>query len=41
MTELEILLCVGTFITSFAVGFINAGLGDPLGLAKLGLTPHR
>jgi hypothetical protein len=32
MTELEILLCVGAFLASFAIGWVNAALGNPLGL---------
>lgn len=35
MTEAEIMLCVGAVIASFAVGWIDAALGDPLGLRKL------
>lgn len=41
MTEFEILLCVGIFIASFAVGYVNAAKGDPLGLAKIGLLPRQ
>ena len=40
MTEIEILACVGTFVASFGVGYMNASLGDPLGLGKLGLLPR-
>jgi hypothetical protein len=32
MTDFMILMCVGTFLASFAVGFGNAALGDPLRL---------
>lgn len=40
MTELMI-LSVGTFIASFAIGFIYAELGDPLGLGRIGLFPRQ
>jgi hypothetical protein len=40
MTEIEMIACVGTFVASFGVGYVNAALGDPLGLAKLGLLPR-
>ncbi len=41
MTGIEILLCVGMFMASFAMGYVNAAQGDPLGLSKIGFLPRR
>ncbi len=35
MTELELLLSIGTFTASFVAGFMNMAYGDPLGLKRV------
>lgn len=35
MTELELLLYIGTFVASFVVGFMNMAYGDPLGMKRV------
>lgn len=40
MSVIELSIYAGVFIASFGLGYINAALGDPLDLAKLGFLPR-
>lgn len=41
MTLDDLMLGIGVFMASFVIGYVNAALGDPLHLRKIGLLPRR